>query len=189
MFKIFFRLHVKGLKTKQVQEMNCNYMIWTHTYRDTEKNTNIIPYEFLNNTNVGFVILLKRNDKPWMNRTVRSVNLQIDRSMMRHVMSHINVTDTDTIVRETYLRHGLHIKKKRWSSEQEWILQTFHLHNIPINKTPHVSIVYFLLLCIPFSLIKKTEVKFYGKSIWQNLYKYCNITFSSVQSRKFKWNC
>jgi hypothetical protein len=27
--------------------MNCDYMTSTHTYRDTEMNSNIIPYEFL----------------------------------------------------------------------------------------------------------------------------------------------
>jgi hypothetical protein len=55
--------------------------------------------ERTSNTNVGFV---RRYDKLWMNRRVRSVNHQLDRALMRCDMSHINVTDMGTIVREEY---------------------------------------------------------------------------------------
>jgi hypothetical protein len=45
-----------------------------------------------------------------MNGRVTSVNLQLYRGLMKHDMSHINVTVTDTgiIVREEYKTHGLH---------------------------------------------------------------------------------
>jgi hypothetical protein len=36
---------------------------------------------------------------------------QPDRALMRHDMSHINVTDTGTTVREEYRTHGLYLKK------------------------------------------------------------------------------
>jgi hypothetical protein len=38
----------------------------------------------ISNTNVGFVNLLRRYDRLWMNRRVRSVNLRLDRALMRH---------------------------------------------------------------------------------------------------------
>jgi len=59
----------------------------------TDKDINFIA-ERTSNTNVGFVNLLRRYDKPWMNRRIRSVNLQLDRALIRCDMSHINVTDT-----------------------------------------------------------------------------------------------
>jgi hypothetical protein len=46
-----------------------------------------------------------------MNRRVRSVSLQLDRALMRRDMSHINVIDMGTIVREEYTTHGLYVKK------------------------------------------------------------------------------
>jgi hypothetical protein len=61
---------------------------------------------------VGFVNLLRIYDNPWMNRRVMSVNLQLDRALMRHDMSHINITDTGTIVREEYTTHGLHLNSR-----------------------------------------------------------------------------
>jgi hypothetical protein len=61
---------------------------------------------------VGYVNLLRRYDKPWMNGRVRSVNLQLDRALMRHDMSHINVIDPGTIVREEYIAYGLHLNSK-----------------------------------------------------------------------------
>jgi hypothetical protein len=54
---------------------------------------------------VGFINLLRRYDKPWMNWRVWSVNLQLERVLVRDDMSHINVIDTGTIVREEYATH------------------------------------------------------------------------------------
>jgi hypothetical protein len=51
-------------------------------------------------------------DKLWMNGGVRSVNLGLNRALMGHDMSHINVTDTDSIVREEYATHGLHLNSR-----------------------------------------------------------------------------
>jgi hypothetical protein len=58
---------------------------------------------------VRCVNLLRRYEKPQMKWRVRRVNLQPDRALMRCDMSHINVTDTGTIVREEYTTHGLHL--------------------------------------------------------------------------------
>jgi hypothetical protein len=60
---------------------------------------------------VGFVNLLRRYDKPWMNRKVRSVNLRLDRALMRRDMSH-NVIDTGTVVREEYTIHGIPLNSR-----------------------------------------------------------------------------
>jgi hypothetical protein len=49
--------------------------------------------ERTSNINVGFVNLFQRHDKPWVNGKVRSMNLQLDRALMRHDMSHIGVID------------------------------------------------------------------------------------------------
>jgi hypothetical protein len=38
----------------------------------------------------------------WMNEEVRSMNLQLDRALLRCDMSHIDVTDTSSIAREDY---------------------------------------------------------------------------------------
>jgi hypothetical protein len=46
------------------------------------------------NTNVGFVNILRRYDKPWINGRLRSVNSLLVRALMRGDMSHINVIDT-----------------------------------------------------------------------------------------------
>lgn len=63
-------------------------------------------------TNIGFVNLLRRYDKTWMNRKVRNVNLQLDRALLGHGMSHIDVVDITTIGREEYTAHGLHLNSR-----------------------------------------------------------------------------
>jgi hypothetical protein len=59
--------------------------------------------------NVGLANLLRKH-KPWMNRKVRSVNVQLNRALLEHGTSHIGVIDTTTIVREDYMNHCLHLK-------------------------------------------------------------------------------
>jgi hypothetical protein len=79
-------------------------------YYSIDKGLSFIA-ERANNTNVGFVNLLRRCDKPWMNRRVGSVNLRTDRALMRCDMSH-SVIDTGTFVREEYTTHGLHLNSR-----------------------------------------------------------------------------
>jgi hypothetical protein len=40
------------------------------------------------------------------------VNLQLDRTLMRCDMSHVNIIDTGTVVREQYTTHGLHLNSR-----------------------------------------------------------------------------
>jgi hypothetical protein len=58
------------------------------------------------------VNLLRRYDKPWMNRKVRSLNLRLDRALLGHGTSHIGVADTMTIGRDVYTAHGLHLNSR-----------------------------------------------------------------------------
>jgi hypothetical protein len=76
-----------------------------------EKDINF-NVERIDNTNVGFVNLFQRHDKLWMNRRVGSMNLWLDRALMRHDMSHINVTDSSSFVRGDLTRHGLHLSSR-----------------------------------------------------------------------------
>jgi hypothetical protein len=65
--------------------------------------------ERTSNTKVELVNLLRRYNKPRMNGSARSVNMRLDRALMSHDISHINVIGTGTIVREEYTTHGLHL--------------------------------------------------------------------------------
>jgi hypothetical protein len=47
-----------------------------------------------------------------MNRRVGSMNLWLDRALMRHDMSHINVTGASSFVREDFMRHGIHLNSQ-----------------------------------------------------------------------------
>jgi hypothetical protein len=76
-----------------------------------EKDLNFVA-EKTNNTNVGFVSLLRRCEKPWRNGRVKSVNFQLDWAQMGHDISHINVNDTSTTVREGYTTHGLRLNSR-----------------------------------------------------------------------------
>jgi hypothetical protein len=90
---------------------------------------------------VGFVNLLRRYDKPWMNGRVRSVNLQLDRAPMGCDMSHINVIDTSTIVREEYTTHGLHLNPRGKMSLTYIIAEIIHDGHVPSmnNITPVIT--------------------------------------------------
>jgi hypothetical protein len=69
-------------------------------YYSVEKDDSFIA-ERTANTNVGFVNLFSRHDKPWMNKRVRRVNLQLDRAL--------GVIDTASLVRDDYTANGLHL--------------------------------------------------------------------------------
>jgi hypothetical protein len=64
------------------------------------------------NTNVGFVKLFQRHDRPWMNKRVGSMNLRLDQALMSSDMSHINVTDASSFMRENLMRYGLHLNSR-----------------------------------------------------------------------------
>ena len=83
-----------------------------------EKDLNFIAKR-TNNTNVGFVNLLRRHDRPWMNRTVKSVYLRLDGALLGHGMSHVGVTDTTTLKRDKFTTHGLHLN---WQGKRRLML-------------------------------------------------------------------
>jgi hypothetical protein len=61
---------------------------------------------------VGLINLFVRYDELWMNERVRSMNLHLDWALLRHVMSHIDVTDASSIAKEDYTIHGLHLNSQ-----------------------------------------------------------------------------
>jgi hypothetical protein len=71
-----------------------------------EKDLNSIARS-TGHTNVRFVGLLKRHDKQWMNRKVRSVNLRLHHALLGQGMSLVGVIDTLTFRREEFMTHGL----------------------------------------------------------------------------------
>jgi hypothetical protein len=75
-----------------------------------EKDINYIA-ERTTNTNVEFVNLFQRHDNPWMNGGGRSMNLQLDRALMRRDSSHIGIIDAASIAREDFTTHGLHLRR------------------------------------------------------------------------------
>jgi hypothetical protein len=81
-------------------DRNYNYSI--------QKDTNYIA-ERTNNTNVGFVNLFQRHDKPWLNGRVRNMNLQLDQALMSHDMSHVDIIDAASISKKDFMTHDLHL--------------------------------------------------------------------------------
>jgi hypothetical protein len=60
-------------------------------------------------TNVGFVGLLERHDRPHMSRWVRSVNVRLERALWNGDRSHIGLIDVSSLNRYDHTRHGLHL--------------------------------------------------------------------------------
>jgi hypothetical protein len=58
---------------------------------------------------VGFVNLLKRHDKPWMDGRVRRVNLWLGPAMTGRGMAHTVIIDVPYVMRDDYMTHGLHL--------------------------------------------------------------------------------
>ncbi|KAJ4447740.1 hypothetical protein ANN_09748 [Periplaneta americana] len=79
---------------------DCNYSI--------EKDVNNI-IEMSSHTNVGFLSLFSRYDKPYLHRRVRSVNMRLERALMRPGASHIGLIDVSPIRRYEYTSHSLHL--------------------------------------------------------------------------------
>jgi hypothetical protein len=79
-----------------------------HYHYAIEKDLNFIA-EGTMKTNVGFVNLLKRHDKPWMDGRVRRVNLRLDQAMIGHDKAHIDTTHAAYFVRDDYTTHGLYL--------------------------------------------------------------------------------
>jgi hypothetical protein len=113
------------------QNVNQDYSI--------DKDLNLIA-ERTSNRNVGFVNLLRKYDKLWMNGRVRSVNLQLDRALMRHDVFHINVIDTGTIVREEYTAHSLHLNSRGKMSLTHLIPESICGKHVP-SKNSSIPII------------------------------------------------
>jgi hypothetical protein len=103
-------------------------------YYSVDKDLNFIA-ERTSNTNVEFVNLLRRYDKLWMNGRIRSVNLQLDRALMEGVMTHINVIDTGTIVREEDSTHGLYLNSGGKMRLMHFTAESIHGEHVPSRNS------------------------------------------------------
>jgi hypothetical protein len=63
-------------------------------------------------TNVGFVGLLRRHDRPHMNRWVISVNMRLKRALWTADKSHIPLIDESSLDMYDRNRHGLHLNHR-----------------------------------------------------------------------------
>jgi hypothetical protein len=63
-------------------------------------------------TNVKFDGLLWRHDKPWINRWVRGVDLQLEHSLVEVDRTHTDVVDVSSITRRKHTVHGLHLNPR-----------------------------------------------------------------------------
>jgi hypothetical protein len=97
---------------------------------------------------VGFVNLFQRHDKLWMNRRVESMNPRLDQVLMKRDMSHINVNDASSFIRENFTRHGLHLnsqgKKRLMQLAAERIVDGWVLSTSSIPVTTHARASPFL---------------------------------------------
>jgi hypothetical protein len=70
-----------------------------------------------------------------MNSRVRSVNLWLDRAVMGHDMSQIDVIDTGTIVREEYTTHGLYLNSRRKMRLMHLTVESIHGGHMPSRNS------------------------------------------------------
>lgn len=89
-------------------------------------------------TNVSFVNLFRRHDRPWIDRVVGRVNLQLDLSLLGGDRAHIDVIDTTSIVREEYTRHGLHLNSRGKGTLTRLIVENIRRPNL-CHKIPVVN--------------------------------------------------
>ncbi|PNF43658.1 hypothetical protein B7P43_G18068 [Cryptotermes secundus] len=78
-------------------------------------------------TNVKFVGLLWRRDKPWINRWVRDVNL-----LMGIYRAHIDGIDVSSIMRNEHTVHGLHLNPRGKDKLTRLIAESFKGRHIPV---------------------------------------------------------
>jgi hypothetical protein len=74
----------------------------------TENDINCIA-KHSTHTNVGFVGLLERHDRPHMNKWVRSVNMRLERVLWDMHKTHIGLIDVSSLNIYDHTRHVLHL--------------------------------------------------------------------------------
>jgi hypothetical protein len=85
-------------------------------------------------TNVKFVGLFWRHDKPWINRWVREVNLRLELSLVEVGRSHIDVVDISSISRREHTVHGLHLNPRGKDKLTRLIAESIKGRHIPVVK-------------------------------------------------------
>jgi hypothetical protein len=84
-------------------DMDSNYQI--------EKDFNNTANDSIN-TNVGFVGLLERHDKPRTSRWVRGANMVLEHALWTADRSHIGLTGLSSINRYDHTRRGLYLNSR-----------------------------------------------------------------------------
>jgi hypothetical protein len=101
-----------------------------HNYQ-IEKNISDIAQE-TSSTNVKFVGLLWRHDKPWINMWVREVNFRLERSLVEVGRTHIDVADVSSISRREPTVHGLHLNLRGKDKLTRLIAESIKGRHIPV---------------------------------------------------------
>jgi len=104
-------------------DRNLNYQI--------EKDISDIAQK-TSHTNVKFVGLLWRHDKPWINRWVRDVNLRLERSLVGIGRTHIGGIDVSSILRSEHTVHGLHLNPRGKDKLTRLIAESIKGRHIPV---------------------------------------------------------
>lgn len=104
-------------------ERNLNYQI--------ERDLSDIAQK-TSHTNVRFVGLLWRHDKPWINRCVREINLRLERSLVEAGSAHIDAIDVSSILRSEHTVHGLHLNPRGKDKLTQLIAESIKGRHIPV---------------------------------------------------------
>ncbi|PNF14757.1 hypothetical protein B7P43_G16355 [Cryptotermes secundus] len=104
-------------------ERNLNYQI--------EKDLSDIAQK-TSHTNVRFVGLFWRHDKPWINRCVREINLRLERSLVEVGAAHIDAIDVSSILRSEHTVHGLHLNPRGKDKLTRLIAESIKGRHIPV---------------------------------------------------------
>jgi hypothetical protein len=83
-------------------------------------------------TNVKFVGLLWRHDKPWIDRWVREVNLRLECSLVAVGRTHIDVVDVSSISRWEHTVHSLHLNPRGKDKLTRLIAESIKGRHIPV---------------------------------------------------------
>ena len=92
-----------------------------------------------NNTNVRYVHLFWRHDKPWINRKVWNVNIRLDRTLWKCGKSHICVIKTTSFQRGDFTTHGLHLNSR--GKKQLTLLTAKSLGDKNVSGTSNIPVI------------------------------------------------
>lgn len=90
-------------------------------------------------TSVGFVEVLQRHDRPWVNTAVSRVNTELSRQLLTEPKAHISAVPVAAIGRWGYTRHGLHLNKRGKDRLAELLVENIRGATVTQSKIPVVT--------------------------------------------------